>query len=224
MYLQFRPLTGPSGSGSPTPNPIATRPGSSPLRSPTPTTSRLPTITGTPTSGYFLRRTVQRVCLSAQPQVASGTIESASSDGTTAPLPTPRREASASTCRRVRLQLLNIADAEYTSTRQLAVRLSRVTTLPRGSSEKASGMCRSTVASWIGEPFSASHAYSLSTTLSGSVNLAVFDGDSNTGIKGDANWYGKQRLAELHDHLPRPVEARACFTSARAPSRCPCCW
>ena len=37
--------------------------------------------------------------------------------------------------------------------------------------------------------FNASHAYSLSTTLSGSVNLAVFDGDSNTNIK-EAGWYG----------------------------------
>ena len=38
--------------------------------------------------------------------------------------------------------------------------------------------------------FSASHAYSLSTTLSGPVNLAVFDGDSTTNIKGGADWYG----------------------------------
>ena len=38
--------------------------------------------------------------------------------------------------------------------------------------------------------FSASHAYGLSTTLSGSVNLAVFDGDSNTNSEGHAGWYG----------------------------------
>jgi hypothetical protein len=37
--------------------------------------------------------------------------------------------------------------------------------------------------------FSASHAYGLSTTLPGSVNLAVFDGDSNTNTKVPA-WYG----------------------------------
>ena len=38
--------------------------------------------------------------------------------------------------------------------------------------------------------YSASHAYSLSTTLSGPVNLAVFDGYSDTNIKGPADWYG----------------------------------
>ena len=37
--------------------------------------------------------------------------------------------------------------------------------------------------------YSASHAYGLSTTLPGSVNLAVFDGDSNTNTK-DSGWYG----------------------------------
>ena len=36
--------------------------------------------------------------------------------------------------------------------------------------------------------FSASHAYGLSTTLGGSVNLAVFDGDSTTNTKA-ASWY-----------------------------------
>ena len=38
--------------------------------------------------------------------------------------------------------------------------------------------------------FSASHAYGLSTTLNGSVNLAVFDGDSATGIERSSGWYG----------------------------------
>ena len=38
--------------------------------------------------------------------------------------------------------------------------------------------------------FNANHAYSLTTALTNtSVNLAVFDGDSNTGTK-DAGWYG----------------------------------
>ncbi len=37
--------------------------------------------------------------------------------------------------------------------------------------------------------FSALHTYGLTTTLSGSVNLAVFDGDSDTNTK-DAAWYG----------------------------------
>ena len=37
--------------------------------------------------------------------------------------------------------------------------------------------------------FSASHAYGLFTTLGGPVNLAVFDGDTNTNTK-DLGWYG----------------------------------
>ena len=60
--------------------------------------------------------------------------------------------------------------------------------MTRSSSEKASGTCRLTVTSWIGA-LQASHGYGLSTTLSGSVNLAVFDGDSNTNTK-NPGWYG----------------------------------
>ena len=37
--------------------------------------------------------------------------------------------------------------------------------------------------------FNAAHAYSHSTTLNGSVNLAVFDGYSQTDVK-EAGWYG----------------------------------
>ena len=49
---------------------------------------------------------------------------------------------------------------------------------------------RSTEASLVGERPTRTHAYSYAATgLSGAVNLAVFDGDSNTNTK-DAGWYG----------------------------------
>ena len=37
---------------------------------------------------------------------------------------------------------------------------------------------------------SPSHSYTLAMPLSGTANLAIFDGNSITNTKGDASWYG----------------------------------
>ena len=120
MYLQFRPLTGPNGTGSPTPNPACDPNGlvTAPF---TYVNDRTRSIGGTPTSGYFIGSNPYNVCVYlVNPQVASGTIDSAAFDGTTATLPTGlagkhfRIDVSGTYT-----NALNVADAEYTSTRQL---------------------------------------------------------------------------------------------------------
>ena len=77
MYLQFRPPTGPNGTGSPKPNPNCDPNGlvmapftyvNDPVAD--------PTIAGTPTSGYFIGTNPYNVCVYlVNPVVASGTIE-----------------------------------------------------------------------------------------------------------------------------------------------------
>ena len=65
------------------------------------------------------------------------------------------------------------------------------TTATASCSERASETFRSTAASLVGERTTRTHAYSAATApfTGTSVNLAVFDGDSNTNTK-DAGWYG----------------------------------
>ena len=96
MYLQFRPLTGPSGTGSPTPNPACDPNGL--VMAPFTYVNTDPAISGTPSSGYFIGSNPYNVCVYlVNPQVASGTIDSAAFDGTTATLPTNLAGTSGST-------------------------------------------------------------------------------------------------------------------------------
>ena len=116
VYLQFRPTDWPSGTGSPTPNPTCDPVGLVTLRSHVNDNPADPAIAGTPTNGLLHRNEpVQRVCLSGESVGASGTIDSACLDGTTATLPTASREVPDRRVRHVDQQHHNIADAEYTS-------------------------------------------------------------------------------------------------------------
>jgi hypothetical protein len=60
VWLQFRPLTGPSGTGSPTPNSAC---GSNTVVAPFAYVNTDPAITGTPTSGYFIGSNPYEVCV-----------------------------------------------------------------------------------------------------------------------------------------------------------------
>jgi hypothetical protein len=193
VYLQFRPTTGPNGSGSPTPNPACDPNGlviapftynNDPVA--------YPSIAGTPTTGYFIGSNPYNVCVYlVNPQVASGTIDSAVLNGSTATLPTGlagkhfRIDVSGTYTN----SNLNVADAEYTSIDGFATHQDGYDTFPWFLGEGFGDVqVNGSFVNWGG--FSGLvHAYSLSTILSGSVNLAVFDGDSATNVK-DAGWYG----------------------------------
>ena len=133
----------------------ATRPVSS-RSCPTRTTrSRTRPIAGTPASGYFINGNPYNACVYlVNPQVASGTINSAEIDGTTAPL--PNGLAGGHFRINVSGEYVNIGK-EHRRCRvhgrsSTGRRRCRATTLIRGPSEKASGTCRSTVTSWTGAP------------------------------------------------------------------------
>jgi hypothetical protein len=191
VYLQFRPLTGPTG-GSPTPNPACDPNGLvvAPfefVNNPADTQ-----IAGTPSSGYFINGNPYNVCVYlVNPQVASGTIDSAALNGSTAALPTGldgkhfRIDVSGTYTN----SNLNVADAEYTSIDGFATHQDGYDIFPWFLGEGFGDVqVNGAFVNWGG--FSdLQHAYSLSTTLPGSVNLAVFDGDSATNIK-DSGWYG----------------------------------
>jgi hypothetical protein len=190
VLLQFRPLTGPDGTGSPTPNPDCDPNGL--VTAPFVFINNDPAITGTPTSGYFINGNPYNVCVYlVNPQVASGTINSAELSGSTATLPTGldgkhfRIDVSGTYTN----SNLNVADAEYTSIDGFATHQDGYDIFPWFLGEGFGDVqVNGAFVNWGG--FSdLQHAYSLSTTLPGSVNLAVFDGDSATNIK-DSGWYG----------------------------------
>ena len=87
VWLQFRPLTGPDGTGSPIPNPTCNPTG---LVTTSFTFSNSEaSIGGTTTQGYFIGSNPYNVCVYlVNPMVASGTVDSASASGTTVTLPT----------------------------------------------------------------------------------------------------------------------------------------
>jgi hypothetical protein len=85
VWLQFRPLTGPDGNGSPTPNPTCDPNG---LVTSFTWSNSEASIGGTPTEGYFIESNSYNVCVYlVNPVVASGTVDSASSSGTMVSLP-----------------------------------------------------------------------------------------------------------------------------------------
>ncbi len=191
VYLQFRPLTGPNGTGSPTPNPACDPNGlvTAPFEfrnDPVVDTQ----IAGTPAAGYFIGKNPYNVCVYlVNPQVASGTIDSASFDGSTATLPTNlgghyRIDVSGTYINRD----LNVADAEYTTRDNWATAQQGYDVDPFDLGESFGDVqVDGNFVNW--GALTSSHAYSLDTTLSGSVNLSVFDGDSTTNTK-EAAWYG----------------------------------
>lgn len=82
VYLQFRPLTGPDGTGDPIPNPRCDPDGL--VTPPFTYVNSDPAIAGTPTSGYFIGTNPYNVCVYlVQPRVASGTIDVSVHDGAT---------------------------------------------------------------------------------------------------------------------------------------------
>ncbi len=86
VWLQFRPLTGPDGTGSPTPNPNCNPMGL--VTAPFTYVNSDPAIAGTTTSGYFIGSNPYNVCVYlVNPAVASGTVVSASPSGATVTLP-----------------------------------------------------------------------------------------------------------------------------------------
>ena len=117
MYLQFRPTTGPTGTGSPTANPACDPNGLVVASFPFTNDPADTQIAGTPSNGYFIGQNRYNVCVYlVNPQVASGTIESTVSDGTTADLPTNLAGRYRINMSGAYASLHNIADAEYTST------------------------------------------------------------------------------------------------------------
>ena len=123
--------------------------------------------------------------------MASGTINSAELNGSTATLPTGldgkhfRIDVSGTYAN----SNLNFADAEYTSIDDTWVTPQDGYNIAPWFLGEGFGdvQVNGSFVNWGG--FNLLHAYSLSTTLFGSVNLAVFDGDSATNFK-EAGWYG----------------------------------
>ena len=86
VWLQFRPLTGPDGSGSPIPNPTCDATGL--VATPFTFRNYEASIGGTPNAGYFIGTNPYNVCVYlVDPMVASGTVDAASPSGTTVMLP-----------------------------------------------------------------------------------------------------------------------------------------
>lgn len=192
VYLQFRPLTGPDGTGSPTPNSACDPNGL--VTAPFPFVNDVingKSIGGTATSGYFIGSNRYNVCVYlVNPQVASGTINSAVFAGSTATLPTnlDGKHFRIDVTGTYTNNSLNVADAEYTSLDNWAAHQQGYDVDPFFLGEGFGDVqVNGNFVDW--GAYGASHAYGLSTTLPGSVNLAVFDGDSNTNTK-DSGWYG----------------------------------
>ena len=188
VYLQFRPRLAPAAPAARRRTRLATRTGSSRLRLHSSTTCRR--IDRRDTDFGLLHRTnPYNVCVYlVNPQVASGTIDSAALNGSTATLPTGLAGKFRIDVSGTYASSLNVADAEYTSidswvTHQQGYDIGQFLLGEGFGDVQVNG----SFVNW--GAFSASHAYSLSTTLSGSVNLAVFDGDSATNTK-DSGWYG----------------------------------
>lgn len=188
VYLQFRPLTGPSGSGDPIPNPNCDPNG---LVTPAFTyVNSVAALAGTTTSGYFIGSNPYRVCVYlVNPVVATGSVNSAVMAGTTATLPTGLSG-------RFRINIsgtyanstLNLADAEYTGIPDWLNQQDGYNVDPYFLGAGFGDVqVDGAFVNW--GAYTASHAYSYTLTTSGSINLAVFDGDSNTNTK-EASWYG----------------------------------
>jgi hypothetical protein len=189
VWLQFRPLTGPNGTGTaPTPNPNCDPVG---LVTSFSWSNDDQALAGTPTSGYFIRDNPYNVCVYlVNPTVASGTIDSAALNGTTAGLPTGLNG-------KFRIDVSGTwtngsngkVDAEYTSDDDWT---NAIDGYDRNSFQLGEGFGDVQVnggfAGW--GAYDANHMYSTTTALTGtSVNLAVFDGNSNANTK-EAGWYG----------------------------------
>jgi hypothetical protein len=195
VYLQFRPKTGPNGTGSPTPNPACDPNGLVTETFPFVNNPADTSIGGTPTTGYFIGSNPYNVCVYlVNPQVASGTIDSAALNGSTATLPTglDGKQFRINVSGTYANSNLNVADAEYTNTS-----IDNWVTHQDGydidpwflGAGFGDVQVNGSFVNW--GAFSASHEYGLSTTLNGFVNLAVFDGDSDTDPNTkDPAWYG----------------------------------
>jgi hypothetical protein len=191
VWLQFRPLTGPSGTGTPTPNPSCDPAGLVTSFTWSNDANADPKIAGTSTSGYFIGTNPYNVCVYlVNPVVASGTIDSAAIDGTTATLPSGlngnyRIDVSGTWTNGSNGDV----DAAYTSDDNWATSIDGY---DRNGFLLGQGFGDVQVnGGFVGWGASnSSHAYSYAASgLSGTVNLAVFDGDSNTNAK-NAGWYG----------------------------------
>jgi hypothetical protein len=192
VWLQFRPLTGPSGSGNPTPNPVCDPAGLVTTLGYTNDANLYPTIKGTPTTGYFINNNPYNVCVYlVNPVVASGTIDSSAPNGTDAALPTglDGHQFRINVSGTYQNNSLNVADAEYTGIPDWSNQQDGYNVDPFllgagfGDVQVNGGFVN-----W-GAYDGTGHAYSLTGAQSGSVNLAVFDGDSNTNTK-TPGWYG----------------------------------
>jgi hypothetical protein len=187
VWLQFRPLTGPNG-GNPTPNPSCDPAG---LVTSFSWSNDDQAISGTPATGYFIGSNPYNVCVYlVNPVVASDTIDSAAINGATAALPTGLNGNYRINVSGTWTNGSNgIVDAEYTSDDSWATSINGYN---RNGFNLGEGFGDVQVnGGFVGWGASNSdHAYSYATSgLSGTVNLAVFDGDSNTNAK-DAGWYG----------------------------------
>ena len=214
VWLQFRPLTGPNGTGTPTPNPNCDPVG---LVTSFTWSNDDPNIGGTPTTGYFIGTNPYNVCVYlVNPVVASGTIESAALNGTTANLPTGLNGK----------YRIDVSGTWTNGSNGRSMRSTRPTTVGRlrltattatGScSERASQTFRSTGLRWLGsvqreprvQPDRAAHRH-----VGQPRRLRRRQQHEHEG-RGLVR--RQQRLAQLHDHLRRPVEQSG-FTTAGAP-------
>lgn len=186
VWLQFRPLTNPTGGV--VPNPTCNPNGL--VYAPFVWSTTDPALVGTPTSGYFLPGVQYNVCVYiVNPVVATGTIDSSAVNGTDVTLPTGlnghfRIDVSGTYTNDGN----NVADAEYTSTDGWIAYMNGYDISPYFLGEGFGDVqVNGGFVDW--GAYSPTHAYSLLGTYSGSINLAVFDGDSNTNTKVPG-WYG----------------------------------
>jgi hypothetical protein len=191
VWLQFRPQTGPDGTGSPKADPTCDSQGLvvAPFTFVN-TNGGDPNIGGTPTNGYFIGRNPYNVCVYlVNPVVASGTIDSSASDGATADLAGLTGQFRINVSGTYTNGGNNVADAEYTSTDNWTTSMQGYDINPYFLGEGFGDVqVNGGFVNW-GAYDGTGHAYSLTGAQSGSVNLAVFDGDSNTNTK-TPGWYG----------------------------------
>jgi hypothetical protein len=188
VYLQFRPLTGPDGTGDPTPNPNCSTKGL--VMAPFIYTNSDPAIAGTPDSGYFIGSNPYNVCVYlVDPVVATGTFSSSAVNGVTATLPTGLNGHFRVTISGTWTNdSLNVADAEYTGIPDWSNVQNGYDVSPYLLGEGWGDVqIDGAFVNW--GTYTSTHVYSHTVVASGSINLAVFDGDSGTNIK-NAGWYG----------------------------------
>ncbi|HEY2208658.1 MAG TPA: hypothetical protein VGH26_05150 [Gaiellaceae bacterium] len=186
VWLQFRPTSNPTDGNHVVPNPTCDATGL--VTQLTYVGGTDPEITGNATSGYFLPGVAYNACVYlVNPVVGSGMIDSSNPNGTTTNLPLSghfRINVSGT----YQNNSLNVADAEYTGIPDWSNQSDGYNV---GQFQLGEGFGDVQVnggfVNW--GAYSATHAYSLTGAYSGSVNLAVFDGDSNTNTK-TPGWYG----------------------------------